>query len=184
MFDGELARCQAGFDSPGTLTVAGDHAVTAEFGMHSPVELRVLGEGSITLDPPQPPEGYCPGTEVTVTAVPDADWVFTEWGAGLPNLEWAPTQTFTPTPGPVDISAYFDYRPGVASLSMVEDLGAYLVAIGVYTDPEEVENFDYDTGVEELEGVVTVHLPNGIPDAAELMALQSGLLYRGTRRVR
>lgn len=48
--------------------------------MRSPFELSVIGEGSITLDPPQPPEGYCPGTEVTVTAVPDSDWVFTQWG--------------------------------------------------------------------------------------------------------
>jgi hypothetical protein len=42
-----------------------------------------------------------------------------------------------------------------------------------------VENFDYDTGVEELDGVVTVHLPNGIPDAAELMALQAVLQNPG-----
>ena len=150
-----------------------NNATLSAEALLSPFELRVIGEGSLTLDPPQPPGGYIPGTEVLVTAVPDADWVFTEWGAGLPNLEWAPSQTFVPTPGPVDISAFFDYRPGISSLSMVEDLGAYLVAIGVYTDPEEVDAFDYDTGVEELEGVVTVHLPNGIPDAAELMSLQS-----------
>ena len=50
--------------------------------MRSPFALSVIGEGSITLDPPQPSEGYCSGTEVTVTAVPDADWVFREWGAG------------------------------------------------------------------------------------------------------
>ena len=36
-----------------------------------------------------------------------------------------------------------------------------------------MENFDYDTGVEELDGLTTVHLPNGIPDAAELMSLQA-----------
>lgn len=140
--------------------------------MLSPFELSVIGEGSITLDPPQPPGGFVPGTEVLVTAVPAEDWVFTQWGAGLPNLAWAPSQTIIPTPGPVDIMAFFDHRPGVSSLSMVEDLGAYLVAIGVYTDPAEVEKFDYDTGVEDLEGVVTVHLPNGIPDAAELLSLQ------------
>jgi hypothetical protein len=134
-----------GFASPGTLTVAGDHAVTAEFGMHSPVELRVLGEGSITLDPPQPPE------------------------------EWDPSQTMLPTPGSVDVLAFFAHRPGIGSLNMLEDLAVYLVAIGVYTDPEEVENFYYDTGVEDLEGVETVYLPNGIPDTVELMALQAVL---------
>lgn len=39
------------------------------------------------------------GYGVTVTSVPDSDWVFTEWGAGLPNLSWAPSQIFIPTQG-------------------------------------------------------------------------------------
>ncbi len=39
------------------------------------------------------------------------------------NLEWAPSQTMVPTPGPVDVLAFFDHRTGIESLSMVKDLG-------------------------------------------------------------
>lgn len=74
----------SGTDNPAEITVDREKAVTAVFEQ---IELTVErnGLGNVTLSPPnvtQTPtfiQTYSSATSVTLTAVPDANWVFKEW---------------------------------------------------------------------------------------------------------
>ncbi|MEF8873744.1 MAG: GLUG motif-containing protein, partial [Candidatus Thermoplasmatota archaeon] len=61
-----------------TMTMDGDKSLTAHFEEHSyTLDVTVEGGGTVEIDPQQ--EDYEPGTEVTLTAIPDEGWSFVEW---------------------------------------------------------------------------------------------------------
>ncbi len=48
-----------------------------------PFVLTIVGNGSVTADPPLVAPNYEAGTNVTLTAVPDSGWKFVEWSGDL-----------------------------------------------------------------------------------------------------
>ncbi len=81
--DGE----QLGVTNPLDFTVdATNIALAASFavpGQKFEITVTPPVNGAITLDPPQPVDGYDAGTSVTVTAVPDATFLFSAWTGDL-----------------------------------------------------------------------------------------------------
>ena len=74
--------------------------------------------------------------------------------------------------GDKTVTAVFVSRPGAASLDLVSDLGEFLAAIGKLSDPSKVTNLRFDRGGYTFNGVFR-YTANGIPDAVELMLLES-----------
>lgn len=75
------------------------------------------------------------------------------------------------------MGAEFLYRPGIADLDFIADLGVFLLDIGYITESMAPALFVYDTGEMEWEpdgqgGSILEVLPNDIPDAVELRLLQ------------
>ncbi|GAI24968.1 unnamed protein product, partial [marine sediment metagenome] len=48
---------------------------------HYVIDINIVGEGSVSLDPPN--NWYTPGTEVELTANPDSGWSFSHWSDDL-----------------------------------------------------------------------------------------------------
>ncbi|MCF8261170.1 MAG: DUF5123 domain-containing protein [Melioribacteraceae bacterium] len=69
--------------NPHSITVNDNVNVTAKFKNLTPqvsLVTGVIGLGTVTVDPlPGEDETYDEGQEVTLTATPEADWVFVEW---------------------------------------------------------------------------------------------------------
>jgi len=71
-----------GNDNPETIVMDNDKAVTATFTQNQyTLTTNVVGPGSITKDPDEPT--YIYGTEVELTALPDAGWSFESWSGDL-----------------------------------------------------------------------------------------------------
>jgi hypothetical protein len=74
-----------GAETSVTVTMDGNKNVTGFFALAPRYTLTTAttGEGSITLSPEQPAEGYVRGDEVTLTPVPAEGWEFVEWTGDL-----------------------------------------------------------------------------------------------------
>ena len=76
------------------LVVDSNKSFTANFGPASyTISTTVTGGGSITLNPDKATYAY--GEVVQVTATPDAEWSFAEWGLGLSGTAAAQALTVT-----------------------------------------------------------------------------------------
>lgn len=73
--------------NPATLFVSSSKTVTAVFLPREKCLLAVganpEGGGAVSLEPPQPPDGYDPGALVTLTAVPNTGYAFGQWHGDL-----------------------------------------------------------------------------------------------------
>gem|GEM_PF-1952189 len=134
----------------------------------------------------------CDYNEITLTATPAEDWVFDYWWADI-----TPDAGDVESPGfdaeraemlhrnynrsitiPMDdakrVVAKFVHRPGLADMDLVNDLGEFLVVMGVNANASDAMNLQYDRGDFEVgaDGE-TVFTGNGIPDAAEFALLET-----------
>jgi hypothetical protein len=66
----------SGSDSPESLKIDGNKAVTANFAQVCSLVVSVVGGGTVSKEPDQP---YICGQEVELTAIPNNDWTFTGW---------------------------------------------------------------------------------------------------------
>jgi hypothetical protein len=118
-----------------------------------------------------PPE--CEYNTVTLLAEPAAGWAFRRWWGVDEDVAREPALAVT-CDAPQFISAEFVARPGLDTLDLVADLGAFLVAIEVNEDVEDVYNLDYDRGDFEFDEYgARIFTGNGIPDAAEFALLDA-----------
>jgi hypothetical protein len=70
-----------GSTNPATLTVSGDHAVTATFTQNEyTLTVNTTGSGSVTRNPEK--ATYHLGDQVTLTAAAETGWAFSEWSGG------------------------------------------------------------------------------------------------------
>ena len=70
-----------GVTNPQILVMDADKSVTASFATLVSLDVTTSGPGSVNLSPPG--GSYLPGTEVTLSAVPGANAVFSGWGGAL-----------------------------------------------------------------------------------------------------
>jgi hypothetical protein len=80
-WEGDLA----GNGNPATLLMDAHKSVTAGFGTPHSVTLQTTAGGGVGLDPPG--GVYASGTHVTLTAIPDAGYLFRAWGSDLAGAE-------------------------------------------------------------------------------------------------
>jgi uncharacterized repeat protein (TIGR02543 family) len=88
-----------------TVTMDGNKSVTANFIQGFTLTIIIDGHGSVTKNPNQ--ATYPPNTVVTLTAVPDANWVFNSWIGDLSGTENPVTITMN---GNKTITAHFTYN--------------------------------------------------------------------------
>jgi hypothetical protein len=82
-----------GGTTPMTMTIEGDHAVTATFRSDIyTVDVTTVGNGSVDRDSPGP---YAYGQVVTLTAMPAAGWDFSHWSGALTGTTNPATLTVT-----------------------------------------------------------------------------------------
>ena len=86
-------------------------------------------------------------------------------------------EIIVPLVGDTNLVVTFEYRPGIAQLDLVADLGAFLVAIGELSDPAHAVNNAWDRGVVSFVDGGPVFSGNGIPDAVEFKLLETVLKY-------
>jgi uncharacterized repeat protein (TIGR02543 family) len=72
-----------GTDKTQNLTMSENTSVTAVFNPTAQVVCGPLNGGTVTLEPGQPPEGYPPGTEVSILAVAAEGYRFVDWSGDL-----------------------------------------------------------------------------------------------------
>lgn len=84
-----------GNSNPETIFVDSEKNVTAIFDRASQdgfsISIDIIGEGAVQKDPDR--NNFADGEEVTLTAVADSGWVFTEWRGDLSGSD--PSQTIT-----------------------------------------------------------------------------------------
>jgi PKD repeat protein/peptidoglycan/xylan/chitin deacetylase (PgdA/CDA1 family) len=161
-------------NQPASWSVDADATVVAFFAENGTVTVEMEGNGSVTLNPTQPAEGYAKGTVVQVTAVADPDWAFERWTGNQVRKYQASSTSMTVRSGINTLGARFASRAGLDALALGDDLAQFLVDIGHNTTLAEVWSFDFDTGeVDKDGGVVTALLPNNFPDLAELSLLEA-----------
>ena len=138
------------------------------------LQIDIEGNGSVAIDPEK--EAYDEGEVVHLTATPGSDWSFDRWwgdnGIAYPDLD-NPVTELTMTQDR-HFSAGFIERPGLSDLYMTADLAYLLADIG---EQETIESFDRNEITYNTD-VVRVYAGNGIPDAAELYALEHVLRNR------
>ncbi|MBN7795250.1 Ig-like domain-containing protein [Parahaliea mediterranea] len=135
----------AGAVSPASITMSGDAVVQAHF---SPVPVpeytltvATSGAGAVTLDPAG--GTYAEGTVVTLTAAPEAGWLFEGWDGDL-------TGTVNPLAAPVDgdmtVTAIFREIGGsgpILSNVVVQPTGPTTATVTWSTDVGAVSRADY-----------------------------------------
>jgi regulation of enolase protein 1 (concanavalin A-like superfamily) len=83
-----------GSSNPQTLTITGDHVVTATFSqLDYTLTVNHLGNGSVAVDPSPGPYHY--GDVVTLTATGDPGWGFDHWSGALSGTTNPATTTIT-----------------------------------------------------------------------------------------
>ena len=92
----------AGATNPQPLLMDGDKSVTASFAELHDLAVQTDGPGSVSLDPPG--GRYPAGTQVTLTATPGPDAVFTGWSGALTGT--TSPRTFV-VPGDATVVASF-----------------------------------------------------------------------------
>jgi hypothetical protein len=75
----------AGSDNPATLIMDAHKSVAARFEIPQSVTVQTTTGGSVRLDPPG--DRHAQGTMVTLTATPDAGYLFRAWGSDLAGAE-------------------------------------------------------------------------------------------------
>jgi regulation of enolase protein 1 (concanavalin A-like superfamily) len=71
----------SGSDNPKNLLITGDHQVTATFiPLGYTLDINIVGNGNVTKNPDKPV--YQHGDQVTLTATPEAFWLFSGWSGG------------------------------------------------------------------------------------------------------
>ncbi|MEZ6019205.1 MAG: DUF1349 domain-containing protein [Planctomycetota bacterium] len=105
-----------------------------------PVQLAVTGSGQVQLNPPG--GNYACGTNVTLTAVPDAGWAFQGWAGDLTGASNPQTITVF---GPVDVQAQFlsggSADPVISGVSIAP--GTSTAAVQWTTDVPSDSQVDY-----------------------------------------
>ncbi len=108
---------------PFILTLTGPDCGSTNYTL----ETTVVGQGSITLDPPG--GTYSPGTTVTVTAIPADHWRFDVWGG---DLHGSTNPTTITMDGNHSISATFGVIGDLNCDGLVyfDDINAFVLALG------------------------------------------------------
>ena len=162
----------AGLDNPISVTMDADLVIDASFvqgAVEYTLDVNTVGSGQVTLDPPG--GLYNEGTEVTLTAVADANWEFSNWSGDLNGTQNPATLVMTANS---DVTANFD--TGTTATAPVIDLfygsqqvfGAgglgqpWVNILGNITDPDGVASASYS-----LNGDPEVELSLG-PDQRRL----------------
>jgi hypothetical protein len=84
----------AGSTNPVTLTMMGSRTITATFTRDAyTLTVNEVGDGTVVVDPDQPTYFY--GDVVTLTATPDHNWSFSDWGGDLSGSANPATLTMT-----------------------------------------------------------------------------------------
>jgi uncharacterized repeat protein (TIGR02543 family) len=84
----------SGSMNPTTITMDGNKAVTVTFTQNQyTLTTDIVGSGSVTKSPDQPTYTY--NTIVTLTAVPEAGWLFSQWSGDLTGSTNPTTITMT-----------------------------------------------------------------------------------------
>jgi uncharacterized repeat protein (TIGR02543 family) len=84
----------SGSENPKTITIDGNKVVTATFTQdHYTLTINIVGSGSVTRSPDQTTYTY--GTVVTLTAVPETGWLFSQWSGDLTGSTNPTTITMT-----------------------------------------------------------------------------------------
>ena len=93
-----------------TLTMTGDKIVTAIFekAPEHTLTVSVTGQGAVSKTPDQ--ISYMKGMTVTLTAMPDAGWIFREWQGDVPSGSMDPALTL-PMDGDKIVTAIFEKTP-------------------------------------------------------------------------
>lgn len=109
----------SGFNNPETIALDGHKLVSAAFVKEFQLAIRTVGGGTVIADPATPGSKYIDRTVVTLTAVPDSGFVFSEWsgdvfGSNNPlstfmDRNKSAIATFTQIGG--DGSEIFTFRP-------------------------------------------------------------------------
>jgi hypothetical protein len=83
-----------GSTSPVTLTISGDHVITATFTQHSyNLTVEEEGNGTVSVQPVEPTYAY--GQVITLTAVPEPGWSLDSWSGALIGSANPATLTMT-----------------------------------------------------------------------------------------
>jgi len=125
-------------ENPVTLTIEGEANVTAVFTrIEYPLTINIVGEGKVdevvvqakTTDYPE-------GTVVELTAVPDENWIFSEWGGDLEGDENPETITID---GPKEVTATFLRTYKLITIAEPEEGGTVTPEDTVFVRDTDIE---------------------------------------------
>jgi uncharacterized repeat protein (TIGR02543 family) len=72
------------------IKMTGGNNITAIFApitYHLSISINPKTGGQVTLEPPQPPDGYIIGTKVTLYTTPDEGYLFKKWAGGISGTD-------------------------------------------------------------------------------------------------
>jgi uncharacterized repeat protein (TIGR02543 family) len=104
-----------GSNNPETLTITGDHVVTATFSqIDYTLTVNRVGNGSVAVDPSPDPYHY--GDVITLTATGDPGWGFDHWSGALSGTTNPATTTIT---GHMTVTATFSLEEYTLTVNRV-----------------------------------------------------------------
>jgi hypothetical protein len=124
-----------GSDNPAVITMNDNYTVTAHFlsTIRWDFPPTVPG-GTISTDPTQPPDGFIPGTLVTLTAAADYCYQFDGWTGALESYG-TQTPIAIPADAPMTFSATFSLITYDSLTANIDPVGAGTVALDPASGP-------------------------------------------------
>jgi uncharacterized repeat protein (TIGR02543 family) len=121
----------SGTDNPASIVMFGDRNISANFSeiIQHTLNVTTDGNGTVTVEPDLPI--YDLGQQVTLTATPDPDWVFTGWSGDLSGVT-----------NPVTLTISDDHQ---ITATFAESVLVYLEGFEAYNDGDDPVDW-LDTG--------------------------------------